>query len=522
MVILANYSVSNIITITTNNGIITTNTMPGPATLAPLTNYINLNYHVLLVDGTGLTNTVPVIVRNLTLNSTNMIISDPMNIQNSLLFNGISLTLNGALSLGGGITNWSKLNAPNLLYFTNNNVLSIPNNAIFGDDRAVPYSAFVNNSNIVTGLSYNFGEGETFFAGGSETINTLYYQNSGSDVVGGFYLTAVAGLIQNGVITSTGDVDFNGNVLKLFNARITTDGALNLNVTGTLYDAGGSSSNQLECSDGFNLIVKPTGGDLLGTTITSDSISGAEVDSTWAGVDRGASSAGFLNNAALGKLVLSTQGAQLYPPLFVFSPVGVSNAIYVDNLDLSQLGTDYADVLKLNPGMVIYYASAELSFTPPPLNGIPQEPEEYLNGQFNNQLRWVSSFAGPNSSVYVLINGQSVLVNRALRNSKIIDSNGNGIPNFFDVNPFDAAPFVIAGSLVQTNQPSSSPFAISWLALPNSIYQVQFTTNLVSSNWQPLLSYTNNGSTSQHVTIWDTNKLSNQRFYRESVLLQIQ
>ena len=61
-----------------------------------------------------------------------------------------------------------------------------------------------------------------------------------------------------------------------------------------------------------------------------------------------------------------------------------------------------------------------------------------MNGQLGGHLVWVPGFAGPNSSVDVLINGKTVQVNKALRYSKIIDSNDNGIPNFYDPNPFDA------------------------------------------------------------------------------------
>jgi hypothetical protein len=167
---------------------------------------------------------------------------------------------------------------------------------------------------------------------------------------------------------------------------------------------------------------------------------------------------------------------------------------------------------------VIYYAAVKLpsSFiVPPNTNGIPQEPEEYLNGQLGGHLVWVNSFAGPNSSVDVLINGQTVLVNKALRYSKIIDSNTNGIPNFYDPNPFDA-PFVAQGALVQNNPPATAKFAISWTAAPGTAYLVQFGTNYSQAIWSPLLSYTNTGSTSVVATVWDTNAPSGQRYYRVS------
>src|SRR6266699_1181946 len=61
-----------------------------------------------------------------------------------------------------------------------------------------------------------------------------------------------------------------------------------------------------------------------------------------------------------------------------------------------------------------------------------------------------------NNSVDVIINGVTVAVNSALRFSKIIDSNGNGIPNFYDPNPFDVNPLKLTASLVQSNRPPAN------------------------------------------------------------------
>jgi hypothetical protein len=252
-------------------------------------------------------------------------------------------------------------------------------------------------------------------------------------------------------------------------------------------------------------VVKPQTGDLLGTTLQSTAPVNAQVDHTWAGVDRGVSAAGYSNNVAVGKLVLIPgPNEAVFPPLFFFTGTGVSNAIYVDYLDLSHLA-DYANELAIDQNMMLYYAAAKLGFTPPPNSaGIAQEPEEYLDGQFGGRLRWVSSFAGPNSSVAVVSNGVSILVNSALRFSKIIDSNDNGIPNYYDPYPFNTPAPVLTVSLVQTNVPPSKALAISWNAWPNIAYQVEFATNL-PANWQQLLKYTNNTTTNIVVTILDTN-----------------
>lgn len=489
---------NNINQIITNYNYDTNNTPP--ATEADLTNVISIKCHVLLVDAIELSSQVPVTVQDLVLHSTNMLVSDSMTVVNSLLMDGQSLTLLGTLNLSGAIENWTYANAPNLRYFTNNGALEIPNVAHFGDDGPTNYAEFVNKGSI---------------SAGSQIINTVDYQNMGGQSASGeFNLTASTAKLENGSIGSGQGVQLNVGTLKLNGATITAGNALNFNVTNSFLDAGGSSGNSLTCGNGFNLPVKPaTNSDLLGTAITTEAPGNALVLHTWAALDEGASAAGFSNNVALGKLILSPQNPAA-GPLFEFSGTGVSNALYVDDLDLSQLGTNLVGDLQIDPNMTIYYASANLGFTPPPnANGIPQEPEEYLNGQFNGHLRWVSSFAGPNSSVYVIINGQTVAVNKALRYSKIIDSNGNGIPNYYDPNPFSV---ILTGSLVKTNLPPSNAFAISWTAAPNTIYQVQYSATMSPGNWQSLLNYTNSTSTAQPVTVWDTNAVSGQRFYRVS------
>jgi len=470
--------------------------------LDPVTNTTEVDLAITVVDATGLSSLVPVTVQNLVLNSTNMVISDSMSIGQSLLLEGQSLTLQGNLNLSG-VPNWVYTEAPTLLYFTNNGVLTVPNDAHFGDDGPTNYIEFVNNGTI---------------SAGSQRINSVDYQNTGSQSASGglFLVTASSGKVEGGTISSGQDVDFNAGTLKLNNSTITAGGELYFNVTNSLFDAGGSSGNVLTCNEGFDLPIKPVTGDLIGTELETITPTFAAVGHYWSGLDFGVSSAGYTNNEAVGQLVLKEgSGSE-----FLFHATGSSNAMYVDLLDLSQC-PDFLDpdVLTIDSNFVIYFAAAKLppSFTVPPnANGIPQEPEEFLNGQQNGHLRWVGSFAGPNSSVAVLVNGQTVQVNRALRYSKTIDSNGNGIPNYYDTNPFDNPPFSVSAALAQTNQPPSKTFAISWTAVSNTVYEVDYRPNLVSGVWQPLLSYTNSASTNVSVTIWDTNLLSGQRFYRVS------
>jgi hypothetical protein len=501
--VFTNYTFTNVVS--TNN---ITNSVP---VYAPVTNYVQMSLNASLLDASQLSSTVPVTVQNLILQptSTNMMVSDNMTVVQSLLLDGQSFTLQGGLTLSGVLNNWTFANAPNLRYFTNNGVLNIPNNAYFGSDGPTNYAEFVNNGTITAG---------------SETINSVDFQAGGNESVnGGFYVTASSAKVQNGGINSGADVDFNAATLKLNNATIAAGGQLYLDVTGSLFDTGGSSSNVLSCNNGFDLPVKPVTGDLLGTKIETTAPGFPNVDNYWSATDFGVSSAGYSNNVALGQLVL-TEGrtdSEGFASELSFHATGVSNAVYVDLLDLSKC-PDFLDptVFTIDPNFVIYYAAVKLPSTftiPPNGGGIPQEAEEFLNGQLGGHLRWVNSFAGPNSSVDVISNGVTIAVNKALRFSKIIDSNGDGVPNYYDPYPFStSAPFIVAGAMVQTNLPPAKAFAISWTAAANTVYQVQYRTNMISGNWQPLLNYTNTAGSSNAVTVWDTNAMVGQRFYRVS------
>lgn len=499
-----------------------TNVPPTTFLPANITNVVEIWHHALLWQtatdpnfGGGMLSQLPVIVNELVTRSTDVLLNDRMTVVESLLINGQSFTLNGSLTLSNkyyfnthgdtvliSLDSWVGTNAPNLKFFTNTGTFNIPNEGHFGDDLPAPYSTFVNNGTI---------------AAYGQAIKSDYCAIGGQNTaVAGISMQTRNGKIEGGTLTSGGDVTIYANDLKLNRATITASRRLDLTVTNSLFDAGGGSANAFSCTDGFRLLRKPPTGDLLGTTIETVAPPFAQVDHVWAGVDRGVTTAGFTNNTALGRLVLTPGNLEAdFPPLFFFAGTGGGNALYVDYLDLSSL-LDYQIELAINPDLIIYYAAAALADEPPQTNGVPQLPEEYLDGQFEGRLRWVRDFAGPNSSIATLVNGQTVLVNRALRNSKLIDSNGNGIPNFYDATPFSAGGVTLTASLVNSNPPASGAVVISWMAAPQTVYQVEFSSNPVADNWQPLLRYTNNATTNRVVGVSDSSAPAGtaRRFYR--------
>jgi hypothetical protein len=254
---------------------------------------------------------------------------------------------------------------------------------------------------------------------------------------------------------------------------------------------------------------------LFGTTFQTQAGQFQEANHTWSAEDRGPNPAGFINNAAIGRLVLNAANTSF----LTFSGSGANNGLYVDFLDLRGAAqTNLESVLALDTNIVIYFADASV-------------PAESLDGKFadaqkpDGRLRWVSSFAGPNSSVDVLrLNGQTAKMNRALRFSTTIDSDGDGVPNGFDCYPYlDPTAW---NCPVSTNGPGplvailsgtgSRSVAVSWTDLPTGIYQVEYTTTLSNPMWQPLLNYTNVAVTGGVMAIQDPNILSGdaQRYYR--------
>lgn len=513
IVLTNNYSVTN--TVDTNGVVTGTN-----ATQVPLTNTVIVDFHTLILDADGLLGRKPVFTWDLVAHSTNIVISDPISLVQNFFLDGQSFTLDGILNFTSttlqntrgqsavfSLNNWIYTNAPTLLYFTNNGTLTIPGEGHFGDDRAVPYSAYVTTGTL---------------RAGSVSVNSSYVENDGllAATVGPFNLVGTLGVLQNGQATSGGDIDLFFSGLKFSSEQVTAAGALNFYVTNGLSDAGPTFSNSFRVNNGFNLFIKPASGDLLGTTVQDQPPNFVQENHVWAGADRGVSASGYANNTALGQLILTAQStAPNTAPLFFFTGANGQNGLYVDLLDLTSLGSNYLQLIQIDPSLTIYYAAAKVGFTPP-LNpaGIPQEPEEFLDGQFGGHLHWVSSFAGPYSSVDVVINGVTVAVNRALRFSKIIDSNGNGIPNYYDPFPFNSNPLVLSASLVQTNRQASG-VGVSWNAAPQLNYQVEFSTDVQNPNWQPLTRYTSSAATNSTVTIWDSSAPAGaHRFYRVKIM----
>jgi hypothetical protein len=299
-------------------------------------------------------------------------------------------------------------------------------------------------------------------------------------------------LIGGSLIVSNSSFDAATDLmLKLTNAL--SDG-----FAGSSSAAGTSSTNLWTIRDGFQFLTKPATGDLLGTTVRSIAPQFRAVPHRSALENRGATTNGYGNNAALGRLILDGSNSTL----FVFSPVGTNNAIYVDFLELDGNATNYLTALQIDPGMTVYFADCNL-------------PAEKLDGAFNGRLRWVSDYKGANSSLTVTnSDGSTIVVNRALRDSSTLDSDADGIPNRYDEFPFDPVAMTLVTVPVPAAVGGGAAFTaqISWEAAANTTYRVECKQNLGGA-WKFLMNYTHGGKNGT-ATVSDPITTNGACFYR--------
>ncbi len=72
-----------------------------------VTNITEMDLAITVVDASGLATTIPVTVQDLILHSTNIVVSDVMDVSSTLLFDGQRLTINGGITLSGNLQYWN-------------------------------------------------------------------------------------------------------------------------------------------------------------------------------------------------------------------------------------------------------------------------------------------------------------------------------------------------------------------------------------------------------------------------------
>ena len=480
------------------------------------TNGATNDFRVLLVSS-KVVPTTPSRVQHFTLHGTNsVVISDAFNILSTLSIDAQNLTLttngygHGATSPEGELNLlsdaiWWQSALPNLRNLTNNGAITTKNLIVFGGPPPANYTNFINHGLISD-------QGSQIYAN--------YFENDGlfscGAGPGSFELHSLTTVLTNGSITAGGDVSITTASLVASNLVLQAGRSLMLQVTNLLTDTGVANGNTWSVGGGslvgLNLPILPNHGDLLGTTITNYALApNKQIVNTWAGQDRGASVDGYINNAAVGRLILDAQGVN---SSFKFNGTGTSNALYVDDLELldyaASFDVTHVGALVFNTNLVIYYAQARA-------NGVPVA--EKLNGLNNNHLRWVPSYAGYFSSVNISFpDGKTYPFNAALRQSKDIDSDGDGINNFYDPTPFTEPPSasMVNLTMTATNTPVLTSL-LTWQTIANATnYAVFYKTNFAMTNWLPLTNISTPAlATSPPVTMMISDPVTNfMRAYR--------
>ncbi|MBL9127176.1 MAG: hypothetical protein JNL97_06000, partial [Verrucomicrobiales bacterium] len=275
-------------------------------------------------------------------------------------------------------------------------------------------------------------------------------------------------------------------------------GSLSLDVATRLTDGGVSASNVWTVYDGVRLARKPAQGDLLGTTLISKAPRFADVSHAWAGDDRGATAAGYENNAALGRLVLE---GRLYSLYTFRSATGSPAALYVDSLEFADtVLDDPVGSLNVEPGFTLYFATSNVDPT-------------LLDGLFEGRVRWVKDYAGPVSGTSVsLAGGQTIRVNRSVLASPVLDSDLDGIPNASDAQPLEAAALRLRVGVLASDP---NQVEISWGGAPGARYRVEYSTRLRGAAWNLLTVCEAKASEPGLVKVCDgLSPNGEQRFYR--------
>lgn len=464
-------------------------------------NNITNVYHVLFVNS-ELSPTSPGRIQDLNLSATNLLVSDPLHITRYFIFDGTHLTITtnaptapvraGGIDLESASIIWSTA-TPRLSYLTNHGSIVTRNVVYFGGSRRSPfystnydepYQAFVNRG-VVT------NEGNLIWTRHFENTG-VFHSGSGS-----MTLSADRALLQsNGVFNvMLGDITITAGDLFVSNHTFSVGRTLTFNVTNSLEDGvvgdplwnvptqtnrawwntwtigtGGSSM------PGLALPFKPAVANLRATTITNIVQPYANWLCKWAGDDLGPVPAGFTNNAAIGRLILD--GGE--NTRFTFSPAGLTNAIYVDYLELRNAATnrdEFGDLpaLVIEPNMTVYYAELVAG-------GVSQA--EKFNGRKNGRLRWIGSYADGffSSTNVVYPDNTTNRLNAALVRSVELDSDGDGLVNALDPTPVLRGQDLDLRAERLAGPPAS--IVLSWRTIAGASNSVWYADSPASTNWQ--------------------------------------
>lgn len=502
-------------------------------------NGVTNNYCVLFVD-VHASEKAPTRVVGLTLRVTDpagapdqILISDQMNIvSNKILIDCSRLTITtnatdapvpfGSLNFMDPSIVWSGI-TPRLQYLTNEGMILAENTMFFRGSRTSPYysatfnepyEGFVNRGGVT-----NF----------SSRIFAKDFQNSGVFLANGGSIELhqnLRALLTNDMIlapTGVGAIIFETGEMFASNHVFIAGGALTLSVTNLLDDGslgsygadGVTNKNGWIVGNGVNLTQRPAQASLLGTTITNRAKDYQRAVNYWAGQDRGADPAGYVNNAAIGRLVLDGG----FHAQYHFTGPGAGSALYVDTIELLHGAATNVDLagnfmsLTCDPNMKVYFGQALANGA-----SIAQKLAAVNGGRFIWVSNYHSGFFCTTNVVYA--DGSTNRLNTALVTSCDIDSNGDGIPNCNDPSPvpiLTPAGLALSVDYVQGSTPAAQ---VSWKAFPKTFNTLLSAPSSDAKDWQVVTNFTYTGAFPDRVQVMDLIKTNVPRFYRVRVNAQ--
>ena len=462
------------------------------------TNTVEYLYQVLIIDHTVTTN-MPVEFASFNVASEGLVLGNHAVFNNKFLFQGESLTLTTNFQFTGDLQTFNRSNAPALLNFTNLGNFVIPAQANFGFDGAA-YSNIVNRGNIIAG---------DFINPGSALFRSDYFENSSTVSVfnGSIFVSSLTNRLFGGTLTADANLDLSGKDLVATNVALVSGGLTSFNITERLTDGG--ITNTWVTSGGFRMLSKPKKGDLLATEIVTQADAFTSTLLSWAGEDRGDNPAGYANNAAVARLVLDGDTNAN----FRFLSSGLSSAMYVDVLQLRNSATNFNNI-SFDSNFKLYFnvlidENGETNVL---------SAEKFTNS-FGGQAVWVSenTFNGPMVQVPLGIAGVTNMTTSAFRSllPAYGDYDNDGLINEVDTMPLSG--FTITGvSLAEiANPPGSAPrphSRISWQALPNTTYHVEYRNSVNPEVWKTLS--VRIASEGGELVEYDPVPVTGQRYYR--------
>jgi hypothetical protein len=515
-----------------------------------LTTNMNI-YHTLIVDARGLTQTVPVMVADFQVRvPTTLDIVDNMIISNRFFTTARDLNVSGAVTLLN--TAWGGTNLPNLANLTiaPTGVLGLAGQADIGTIFS-PLTSFVDRG-TVSAYSLNIfaqtvdvssslisGQSDFFLTNflGIPIFTFGFVTNAGP-----INVTASTSARFDGAAVGTyGSVNFSGPIFKFDRTSVAAGGSIIFNVTSVLQDSGLTANSRFASSNSINLTANLTAGRLLGSTFVAQPPARGTFLMTWS-VPASPSTAitniptianwDALTNATYLAINSATPVGDLrlesgVNTLFDFRGTQAGRALYVDRLEIVGNGitnlTSLTNQIRLS-NIDIYYA--ELVATNLKGNFGFTNLSELLNNKTmsgGGKFHWMPNFNGPNSSedVVRVVNGvaRTVSMNRALRRSRIIDMDSDGIANAFDDIPLNdnnpaAAQGAFAIAAIQLAAVGGH-IQVAFSAYPGN-YELQVTDTLSeTAQWTTVTSARQTGNVNPNATLNDPNPISEQRhFYR--------